>query len=180
MTDPKPGFRDPSYQHRAYLAEAVVQHRLTVEGKLLGWDSHEDVVEFHQNFAKWPNPCEIRKGSGRGGSAYYEPYQRLHEDGTLHQDGHYVRLLARERQVLAYTHEVAHSILDGRAGQGHTPRWAGTYIVLLRLIDADAAVLLQAAFREARLTIDMQPHILELLRDVPGMARPRRRRAAKR
>lgn len=133
--------RDASYQHRAYLAEAVVQHRLTMEGRLLGWKTHEDVEAFHAGFALWANPVELRKGAGRSGSAYY-------------RHGHYLRLLSRERHVLAYSHEVAHSLMEKQRGQGHTPLWAGAYIGLLRAIDPDAATLLRITFREARLTIE--------------------------
>jgi hypothetical protein len=137
---------------------------LTIEGRLLGWDSHEAVEEFHQRFARWANPCEVLKGAGRSGSAYYV-------------DGHYLRLLARERHVLAYTHEVAHSVLPVKRGQGHTPLWAGTYIVLLRRIDPYAADLLRQTFRDARLTISVEPWVLTMLRDVPNISGvPSRRR----
>ena len=149
-------FRVPSFQHRAYIAEAVVQHILMVDGKLLGWSSHEEVVAFHKAFATWPNPPELWKGAGRSGSAYYGPYPHpVLRDGKVvtEQAGHYIRLLARERHVLAYTHELAHSIIGLSRGDGHTPAWAGCYVALLDRIDPHAAKMLRTAFTQQRLTI---------------------------
>jgi hypothetical protein len=170
MAKPKAGWRDPSYRYRAYLAEAVVQHMLTTTGRMMGWASHEDLLEFHKDFtASWTNPAPLVKGTGSASSRYVnrptlsakaremlspDPAALARaEQNYAELDGHYIKMLARDRNVLAYSHELAHSVFPGNRGDGHTPAWMGTFVDLLGRIQPEAAKLLQLRCYEARLTI---------------------------
>lgn len=136
--------RTTSYQHRAYLAESSAQATIEASGALLGWDSHEDLVEFHERFAlPWfdsrPVPT-MRQGTGSSSSRYYP-------------GGHELKMLKRDRHILGYCHELAHAVTWERRGNGHHPRWAGMYINMVRAIDPRSANLLRDEFRRQRLTI---------------------------
>ena len=143
MSDPTP-FRTTSYRHRAYLAEAAGRAELEAEGRLLGWPDHPSLVAFHERFTPaWFAPGDVprlRQGFGANVSQY-----RPHH--------HDLKVLAVDRHVLGYSHELAHAATSTGRGNGHHPRWAGAYVAILAAIDPHAAEVLRRELRRQRLTI---------------------------
>lgn len=144
--------KDTNYQSRAYRAEQCAEATLLEQGRLLGWSSHDDLFDWHIANASGllarvgstaPVPVLMR-GTGASSSRYYA-------------HSHTMKVLAADRNVLAYTHELAHAALAERRGNGHHPRWAGVYLAMLRAVDSRAGAELRAEFKRARLTIT-HPH----------------------
>lgn len=147
MSAPKVVRGAVSYQHRAYRAEQVAEATLDHAGKLLGWETFFDLVHFHPSmhevFARVSGGRELpmlSKGTGAASSRYYS-------------DEHRLKVLNRDLNVLAYTHELAHAATSTGRGNGHNPQWAGAYMRLLMHIDPMASHVLREAFAAEHLTI---------------------------
>jgi hypothetical protein len=142
-----PGLR--GYQARGYAAERRAVQALRDENRLSGWASQQDVVAFHHRFAPplfvpYGRPApNLVTGSGR--SRYYPRRHR-------------VVLLAADRNVVVYSHQLGHALAhaaDHRLpANRHDRDWADCFLTVLGAIDGHAAGVIAAEYTRAGLTVD--------------------------